>query len=84
MPVKLPVSTHHARNFIEAIRTGTRAICDIESAVRSDTLCQTALIEVKQDRKLQWDPEAEHFVNDEAANKMLQPRAFRGDWKLPA
>jgi len=28
------------------------AICDIESAVRSDTLCQTALIAVKQDRKL--------------------------------
>ncbi len=84
MPVKLPVSTHHARNFIEAIRTGTRPICDIEHAVRSDTLCQTALIAVKQGRKLQWDPKAEHFVNDEAANKMLQPRSFRGDWKLPA
>jgi predicted dehydrogenase len=83
MPVKLPVSNHHTDNFIEAIKTGSRAICDIEAAVRGDTLCQLALIAVKQGRKLQWDPRAERFIGDEASNAMLQPRTFRGDWKLP-
>jgi hypothetical protein len=83
MPVKLPVSNHHTDNFIEAIKTGSRAICDIEAAVRGDTLCQLALIAVKQGRKLQWDPQAERFVGDEASNAMLQPRTFRGAWKLP-
>lgn len=82
MPVKLPVSGHHAGNFIEAIRNGGRAICDIETAVRSDTLCQTALIAVKEGRKLRWDPVDEKFVGDEAANRLLMPRAFRGEWEL--
>jgi predicted dehydrogenase len=83
MPIKLPISVQHTRNFVDAIRKGTRAICDIEAAVRSDTLCQLALIAVKQGRKLQWDPKAERFDNDDAANGMLQPRTFRGEWRLP-
>lgn len=83
MPVKLPVSNDHTRNFIDAIQMGKRNICDVETAVRSDTLCQLALIAVKQGRKLPWDPDAERFVQDEAANALLQPRAFRGAWKLP-
>jgi predicted dehydrogenase len=83
MPIKLPISVQHTRNFVDAIRKGTRAICGIEAAVRSDTLCQLALIAVKQGRKLQWDPKAERFDNDDAANRMLQPRTFRGEWRLP-
>ena len=83
MPIKLPVSGSHTRNFVDAIRKRGRAICDIETAVRSDTLCQLALIAVKQGCKLQWDPQAERFVNNDAANALLQPRPFRGEWKLP-
>jgi predicted dehydrogenase len=83
MPITLPVSNRHTYDFVEAVQDGTRAICDIETAVRSDTLCQIALIAIKQGRKLQWDPKAERFVNDDAANTMLQPRPFRGGWKLP-
>ena len=82
MPVKLPASRDHTRNFVDAIRNRTRAICDIDAAVRSDTLCQLALIAVKRARKVEWDPKAERFVNDDAANAMLQSRAFRGDWRL--
>jgi predicted dehydrogenase len=84
MPITLPVSKRHTYNFIDAVRQGTRAICDIESAVRSDTLCQLALIAVKQGRKLRWDPKAERFLDDDAAGVMLQQRPFRGAWKLPA
>jgi len=50
--------------------------------VRSDTLCQLALIAVKQRRKLTWDPKAERFANDDAANAMLQARPFRSNWRL--
>ncbi len=83
LPVQLPVSGNHPRNFVDAIRSGKRAICDIDAAVRGDTLCQLALIAVKRGGKLQWDPVKERFVKDSAANKMLQPRKFRGDWELP-
>lgn len=58
------------------------ADASIDAAVRSDTLCQLALIAVKRARRLEWDPRAERFVNDDAANAMLHSRAFRGDWKL--
>ena len=83
MPVKLPISNHHSRNFVDAIKNRTRAICDIEAAVRGDTLCQLSLIAVKLGRRLQWDPKAERFPSDEAAAAMLRPRACRGEWKLP-
>ncbi len=83
MPVKLPVSNNHTRNFLDAVRNNSRAICDIETAVRSDALCQLALIAVKRGGKLRWDPQAERFIGDDAANALLEPRPFRGDWKLP-
>lgn len=84
MPIQLPVSKDHARNFLDAIKSGGRAICDVEAALSSDILCQIALIAVKQKRKLTWDAKKEEFVGDDAANAMLKQRAFRGEWKLPA
>jgi predicted dehydrogenase len=82
MPRRLPVSNDHTRNFVDAIKKGSRAICDIEAAVRADTLCQLALIAVKQGRRLEWDARAEQFANDSSGNALLRARAFRGDWKL--
>lgn len=83
MPVKLPESVEHTRNFVDAVKNKTRAICDIQTAVRSDTLSQLAIIAVKTGRKLRWDPAAERIIGDDGAGAMLQPRAIRGDWKLP-
>jgi predicted dehydrogenase len=83
MGIKLPVSHDHSRNFLDAVRQGRRAICDIETAVRSDTLCQLAYIAVKLGRKLRWDPKAEQFPGDPEANRLLAHRAFRGPWELP-
>ena len=78
-------SDDHTRKFVDAIRTSTPANCDVETAVRSDTLCQLALIAVKQaGRRLEWDPFAEQFAShDQAANDLLKTRPFRGDWRLP-
>jgi predicted dehydrogenase len=84
MPVTLPISRDHTRNFVDAIRSGTRAICDIETAVRSDTLCQIALAAVRLGRKLSWDSQQERFAGDDAADQSLRARPMRGPWKLPA
>ncbi len=83
MPIKLPASLEHTRNFIDSVKAGSKAICDIETAVRSDALCQLAAIAVKAKRPLHWDPATETFQNDAEANKLLEARTFRGDWKLP-
>ena len=42
MPIRLPESVDHARNFVDAIKAKTRAISDIETAVRAIPLCQLA------------------------------------------
>jgi len=82
LTTKLPVSRDHTRNFVDAVKKAGRAICDVETAVRSDALCQIALIAVKLGRKLRWNPQAEQFDGDAAANAMLQPRTLRGPWRL--
>lgn len=83
MPIKLPVSIEHTRNFVDAVKSGTRPICDIETSVRSDTLCQLASVVLKAHRKLAWDPQTESFGTDTEANALLNQRPFRGEWKLP-
>lgn len=83
MPVKLAISVDHTRDFLAAIRQNRRAICDVESSLRSDTLCQLALIATKRGHALHWDPRAERFTNDDSANALLRARPFRGEWKLP-
>ncbi len=83
MPVKLPESLEHTRNFLDAIRGRAKTVCDIETAVRSDTLCQLASIALKSRRKLTWDPTAENFGSDQAANNLMRHRPMRGEWKLP-
>ena len=82
MPVQLPVSLEHTRNFVDAIKAKSRAICDIETAVRADTLPQLAAIALKAKRKLAWNPETETFGDDAAVNLLLEKRPFRGEWKI--
>lgn len=74
-------SNDHRGNFFHAIRTGTKPISDIEAAVRADTICQQADIAIRLGRKIHWDPEREHFRDDEQANRMLA-RPMRAPWRL--
>ncbi|MBX7208201.1 MAG: Gfo/Idh/MocA family oxidoreductase [Verrucomicrobiaceae bacterium] len=76
-------SDDHTRKFVDAVLSGTRSNCDIDTSVRSDALCQLAAIVIKENRKLKWDPEGETFIGDERAAARMKARTFRGDWKLP-
>lgn len=79
--VRLPVSTFHQGNFIECVRTRQPTLCNIDVAVRSDTVCQLAWCAFQLQRKLRWDPEQELFVNDPDANRKLT-RHLRAPWRL--
>ena len=84
LPVRLPVSVDHGRNLTESILKNQPTLSGIETAVRGDTLCQLALIAVRQKRRLRWDPQAETFPDDTSSNALLQPRIYRSPWRLPA
>ncbi len=74
-------SDNHHRNWLDAIRSRKKPICDVEIGHRSATVCELGQIGYDLRRPLNWDPAKERFVNDEDANKLLS-RPQRDPWKL--
>jgi predicted dehydrogenase len=72
-------SDDHKRNFLDAIRKKAQPISPIDAAVHAETMCQQSDIAMQLQRKLRWDPQAERFIDDEQANRMLS-RAIRAPW----
>ncbi len=79
--IQLYKSNDHIRNFLDCVKSRARTISPVESAVQADTLCQISNIAILLERKLKWDPAAERFVNDDAANRFLA-RAMSSPWHL--
>ena len=76
----LPSNNHH-KNWIDAILTGSPAICPAEVGHRSAAICHLANIGYRLRRKLKWNPVSEHFDNDPEANQQLA-REPRDGWKI--
>ena len=74
-------SDNHYRNWIDAVRSRKKPICDVEIGHRSATVCELGQIGYDLRRPLNWDPVKERFVNDDDANKLLS-RPLRDPWKL--
>ncbi|MCA8963977.1 MAG: Gfo/Idh/MocA family oxidoreductase [Planctomycetes bacterium] len=78
---KLYVSGNHYRNWLECVRSKQEPICPVEVGHRSNTICVITDIAMRTGRKLQWDPKAEKFVGDDAANALLDYE-HRAPWTL--
>jgi predicted dehydrogenase len=81
LSVKLYESPGHHDNWIECIKSRKTCICDFEVGHRSATVCHLGNIAIRLGRELTWDPAAEKFVNDDAANRFLS-RPMRAPWHL--
>lgn len=79
--IRLYRSENHMRNFLECMRTRKEPICPVEVGHRSNSICVIAHIAMKLGRKLEWDPQAERFRDDDAANGMLDYE-HRAPWTL--
>lgn len=73
----------HITNFFECVRSRKRPNAHIEAAQRATTVCTLVNLTRELGRKLQWDPKAERFVNDDEANKELS-RPRRKGYELPS
>ena len=62
---------NHHRPWFEGIRTRTPTNMPVETAHTSTVACILAHTAMVLNRPLSWDPAAERFVNDEAANATL-------------
>ncbi len=70
------------RDFIDAIKTRGQTLEDAEVGHRTTSLCHLGHIAVQVGRKLKWDPDAERFIGDDAANKLLSLPPGRSPWRL--
>jgi hypothetical protein len=76
---RLTVSDGHMANFMESVRTRQQPICNAEVGHRSASICHLGVIAMRLGRALEWNPEAETFVDDEEANGWLA-REMRKPW----
>jgi predicted dehydrogenase len=77
--VVLPTASDEHFNFLESIKSGRKPIYTPESGHRTSTLLHCGNIALKLNRKLEWDPLNESFINDPEAEK-LRKREMREKW----
>ena len=73
---------HHLQNWLDCVRTREKPVADVEIGHRSVTVCHLANIARAVGRPLRWDPAAETFVGDTAADALLV-RERRQGFELP-
>jgi predicted dehydrogenase len=86
--IHLPLKSEK-QDFLDAVKTRSQTLADAEVGHRTNSLCQIGHIAIQLareteggvGRKLRWDPDAERFIDDEAANRLLS-RPMRSPWRL--
>lgn len=69
-------------NLLDCIKSGERPVCDIEIGHRSSNMSLLAMLSLKHGKSVEWDPNKEIIVGDEAASRLLR-REYRSPWKYP-
>ncbi len=80
--VHLYRSGHHQHNFVDCVLSRQPTVAPAETGHRAISIAHIGLISIRLGgARLRWDPEAEQFIGDDAANRMLH-RAMRQPWHL--
>ncbi|AOW10095.1 Gfo/Idh/MocA family protein [Flavobacterium gilvum] len=74
-------SENHYKDFLNAMRTRVKPICDVETGHRTATVCNIGNIAYQLKRPLKWSPEKEKFDNDSEANALLG-RPMSNEWGI--
>ncbi len=69
---KLDAIINHMGNLFDCVSERKTPISDIESQHRSVSTCHLGNIAMKIGKPLKWDPKAERFPDNAAANKLLK------------
>ena len=74
-------STNHYKDFLSAMRTRTKPVCDVEIGHRTATVCNLGNIAYRLNRSLKWNPKKETILNDAEASALLG-RPMNNEWKI--
>ncbi|MCC7495062.1 MAG: Gfo/Idh/MocA family oxidoreductase [Fimbriimonadaceae bacterium] len=77
--VHLPATNSHMGEFLECIRTRRQPVGHAEATHRAASALILGGLVQQLRRKLRWDPATERFVDDAAANRLLEA-ASRAPW----
>jgi len=70
---------HHARNFLDCIKSRKTPVADLQSGHEVVTACHLANISLRTGRKITWDSARQQITDDPAATEMLT-RPYRAPW----
>ena len=79
--IHLYESNNHYTDWLDAIRSRGKPICDVEIGCRSVIVCHLGNVAYELKRPLKWDTEKEVLVGDDEANRLLS-RPMRSPWHL--
>lgn len=80
-PGNIHNTLNHYINFVDCTRTREPTAAPAEVAHRSVSICHIGRIAMDLGRPLAWDPDAERFVADDQANRLLM-RPMRSPWTI--
>ncbi|MFP4499817.1 MAG: Gfo/Idh/MocA family protein [Candidatus Hydrogenedentota bacterium] len=78
---KLGRSPGHHKDFVNNVKTRGTPMAPVWAGHRSASMCQLGNIAMLLGRRLKWDPDAEQFVGDDEANRMLMAH-MRAPWHI--
>jgi predicted dehydrogenase len=78
---RLYESKNHVDDFLQAVRSRRDPVSDVDSTHRASWLPLLADIAARLEAKLKWDPKAERFIGNDAANAMLT-RPLNNGWTI--
>ena len=82
IPVTIPRSPGHQRNFLDSVKSRTQPESNLEYVRTMALPMHLGAISFRLKRKLYWNSVEEQFVNDAAANYLLK-RTYRAPWSTP-
>jgi len=68
--IRFPLKSEK-RDFIDAVKSRGQTLEDAEVGHRTTSLCLLGHIAIQIGKKLRWDPDKERFVNNNAANELI-------------
>jgi myo-inositol 2-dehydrogenase/D-chiro-inositol 1-dehydrogenase len=75
--IQIERSQEQHQNWLECIRSRKPPIAPVEIAHRACSACLLSQIAMQLPRRLFWNPNAERFIDDDAANRMVsRPQRF--------
>ena len=75
-------TAHHARNFLDCVKSREKCNCDVETGHRSTSATLLANIALKTRALLEWDADSEKFRNSGDANQHLRYQ-YRAPYQFP-